>query len=102
MYVDVELLTDVHTDALLLPKRTLIYDKDQVFVYRLKEERRVERVLVEPLLSDRDNVEPGGDRLAAGDQVVSAGQAGLKDGALVRLPGDPEPAKSGAVAEDAA
>lgn len=92
MYVEVELVTAVHDDALLVPKRALVYDNDQAFVFRLKEERRVERLRVTPLLEDADSVEPAGG-LSAGDQLVVAGQSGLKDGGLVRLPGDPEPKK---------
>jgi membrane fusion protein (multidrug efflux system) len=90
MYVEVELVTAVHPDALLLPKRTIVYDNDQLFVFRLGDERRVERIKVEPVLEDVENIEPAGG-LAEGDQIVVAGQASLKDGALVRLPGDPDP-----------
>jgi len=87
MYVNVDLVVATHDDAVLVPKRALVYDNDQVFVYRLGDERRVERVFVEPLLTDKHNVEPV-DGLTEGDQVVIAGQAGLKNGALVSLPGD--------------
>jgi len=91
MYVEVSIVADVHRDALLVPKRSLVYDRDQMFVYRLKEdERRVERIPLVPILADKESVEPAGG-LDEGDQIVIAGQAGLKDGALVRLPGDPIP-----------
>jgi membrane fusion protein (multidrug efflux system) len=90
MYVQVELVTDTHEDAVLLPKRAVVYDNDQMFVFRLGDERRVERLEVEARLETPDTIEPDGG-LAAGDQVVVAGQSGLKDGALVRLPGDPVP-----------
>jgi membrane fusion protein (multidrug efflux system) len=91
MYVEVELVTAVHDAALLVPKRALVYDNDQVFVFRMKrdEERRVERLRVTALLENADFIEPEGV-LEAGDQVVVAGQSGLKDNGLVRLPGDPE------------
>jgi membrane fusion protein, multidrug efflux system len=90
MYVEVEIVTAVHDDAVLVPKRALVYDNDQAFAFRLRDgERRVERVRVAALLEDADHVEPSGG-LSAGDQLVVAGQAGLKDGGLVRLPGDPE------------
>jgi membrane fusion protein, multidrug efflux system len=91
MYVEVVLVTDTHSEALLVPKRSLVYDKDQTFVYKLGEERRVSRVPVQARLSDKEFVEPEGG-LMEGDQIVIAGQAGLKDGSLVRLPGDPDPA----------
>ena len=90
MYVEVELVTAVHEDALLLPKRAVVYDNDQLFVFRLGDDRRVERIKVEPVLEDTANIEPASG-LAAGDLIVVAGQASLKDGALVRLPGDPDP-----------
>jgi len=85
MYVDVELVMATRDDAVLVPKRALVYDNDQMFVYRLTNEKRVERVYVEPRLTDKFYVEPRAG-LEAGDEVVVAGQAGLKDGALVSLP----------------
>lgn len=84
MYVDVELVTAIHEDTLLVPKRALVYDNDQIFLYRLKPGNRVERLLIRPEMEDREWVKPAGG-LAEGDRVVVAGQAGLKDGALVRL-----------------
>ncbi len=86
MYVDVELVTAVHADALLVPKRALVYDNDQVLVYKRVGTDRVERTLIRPVLEDKDFVEVVSG-LAEGDEVVIAGQAGLKDGALVRLAG---------------
>lgn len=94
MFVDVTLVTDTKTDALLVPKRALVYDNDQIFIYRLAAggadaDSRVERLLVRPRLEDKDNIEPavveGAQALREGDRIVVAGQAGLKDGAKVRL-----------------
>jgi membrane fusion protein (multidrug efflux system) len=87
MYVDVDLITATHAEALLVPKRAIIYDNDQMFVYRLKGTDRVERVFLDPLLADKFHIEPT-NGFDVGDQVVIAGQAGLKEGALVRLPGN--------------
>jgi membrane fusion protein (multidrug efflux system) len=90
MYVDVDLVLERRTDALLVPKRALVHDDDQMYVYRLGEEHRVSRVFFAPRLSDKHHVEPDGG-LAAGDRIVVAGQAGLKDGALVSVAGEPAP-----------
>lgn len=90
MYVDAQLVIATHPNALLIPKRAIVYGGDQMFVYLLKPERKVKRVLVEPLLSDRDNVEPKGG-FKDGEEIVIAGQTGLRDDALVELPGDPDP-----------
>jgi len=90
MYVDVEIITTKRADALLITKRALLYDGELSYVFRLLPERKVERVLVEPKISDKFNIEPvRGFR--EGDQIVIAGQTGLKDGAKVRLPEDPNP-----------
>lgn len=96
LYVDVALVTAVHEEALLVPKRALVYDQDRTFVYRLLQgdedadseagsERTVERIAVEAMLEDKEHVEPIGSVLEPGDRVVIAGQAGLKDGAAVRV-----------------
>jgi membrane fusion protein (multidrug efflux system) len=115
MYVSVELITAVHEDAILVPKRALVYDDEQIYVFRAVElppqEKPpaedeagesdeaedgsaptaeagpvlgVERLLLDVLLEDRENVEPV-DGIAPGDRIVVAGQAGLKDGAKIRL-----------------
>jgi membrane fusion protein (multidrug efflux system) len=89
MYVDVDLVVATHSNAILVPKRALVYDNDQMFVFRLDSERRVERIFIEPSLTDKFHIEPLAG-LSHGDQIVVAGQAGLKDGALVSLPEDEE------------
>jgi membrane fusion protein (multidrug efflux system) len=99
MYVDVDLVMAENEDAVLVPKQALVYDNDQMFVYRLQEERRVEKVFIEPLLADKFFIEPV-EELESGDQVVLAGQAGLKDGALVSLPGDEEEEESSEESEE--
>jgi membrane fusion protein (multidrug efflux system) len=91
LYVDVELITATNDAALLVPKRALIYDNDQIFLYRLVSGRRVERLGVVPKLASKDFIEPLGG-LAEGDSVVIAGQAALKDGARVELVSERAPA----------
>jgi len=90
MYVDVELVTSLHEDALLLPKRALIYDNDQIFAFRLRKDEEdatktvAERLLVRPVLEDKRFVEVPEELFQLGDVVVIAGQAGLKEGTRVR------------------
>lgn len=88
LYVEVELVTEVHDRALLVPKRAVIYDSNQAFLYRLTGDARAERLRIEPLLEDREFLEPApGSGLAVGDEIVVAGQAGLKSGVRVRRAG---------------
>lgn len=103
MYVDVELVTAVRDDALLVPKRALVYDQDQVYVFRVGDGMKVERVFLQPLLEDKQSIEPAGG-VASGDRIVVAGQAGLKDGIEVRPVGEgasAAPAAPEAAAKDA-
>ena len=91
MYVEVELVTDTREDALLVPKRAVVYDQNQAFLYRLKDDMTAERLRIEVYLEDRENILPAsGNDLAVDDRIVVAGQAGLKDGANVRLAGAAE------------
>jgi membrane fusion protein (multidrug efflux system) len=89
LYVDVDLVTAVHPEALLLPKRALVFDDEQTYAFRMNDEGRAERVRVQTVLSDKRWVEPGGG-FAAGDRIVVAGQTGLKPGALLEA-ADTEP-----------
>ena len=93
MYVEVELVTDTREDALLVPKRAVIYDQNQPFLYRVKEDLTAERLRIAVQLEDSENILPATEgssgELKAGDRIVIAGQAGLKDGAKVRLAGEP-------------
>ena len=89
LYVDVDLIMATHSDAVLIPKRAVVYDSEQMFVYRLGDDQRVQRVYIEPLLADKNHIEPR-EGLGIGDRIVVAGQAGLKDAARVRLPGQEE------------
>ncbi len=108
MYVEVELVTDTREDALLVPKRAVVYDQNQAFLYRLKDDSTAERLRVQVLLEDRENVMPlagtpsAESGLAAGDRIVVAGQAGLKDGAKVRLAGQRAESKADDTADDTA
>ena len=100
MYVSVELITAVNDEAVLVPKKALIYDAEQIFVFRLAEEDRVERLLIEARLEDRDNIEPAGI-VETGDRIVLAGQAGLKAGSLVREVGTRTAQETGETEETA-
>ena len=100
LFVDVGLVLDVHEHALLIPKKALVYDDAEMYVFSLKSDARVTRKRVDPLLTDRFFVEPNGG-FEAGERIVIAGQAGLKEDALVSIAGqettkpqEPEPVKA--------
>ncbi len=94
MYVEVELVTEVHEEALRVPKRAVVYDQGQAFLFRLTDKNTVERLRLEVALEDESWIEPEPAvtatasevvPLEVGDRVVVAGQAGLKSGSRVRV-----------------
>ncbi len=89
MYVEVELVTAVHEEALLVPKQAVVWDDDQAYIFRLGEDDVVERLRLQVGLEDSDHIEPlaGSSDLAADQLIVVAGQAGLKTGTKVRRVG---------------
>lgn len=88
VWVDVELVLDSKDDALLIPKRAIVYDNDETFVWKIKQDdkgvSRATRMTVVPRNTDKQNIEPvsGFD---LGDQIVVAGQAGLKEETAIRV-----------------
>lgn len=83
LYVDVEVVTAVRPDAILVPKRALVYDEDRMSVFRVKN-GRAERVPVIPAMTDERWVMPASG-IAVGDTLVTAGQAGLKNDARIEI-----------------
>ncbi len=87
LFVDVELVAEIHPDALLIPKKALVYDNDQVFAFKIGADHRAHRVELKPVLETSEWIEPA-EGFEEGETVVVAGQTGLKDGTLIRLPGE--------------
>ncbi len=87
MYAEVDLVVAALKDVLLAPRRALVHDRDQVFVFRVADRGDgpvAERLLVRVLVEREDVVHLDGD-VEDGTRLIVAGQAGLKDGASVRL-----------------
>ncbi|PRP92660.1 Multidrug resistance protein MdtA precursor [Enhygromyxa salina] len=81
MYAEVTLTTEVHEDVPIVPKPALIHEEEQTFVF-VAEGDRAKKTLIETGLADDDFVEVTGG-LEPGARIIVAGQAGLKDGALI-------------------
>ncbi len=82
MYAEVTLTTERREDALLLPKSALVRRDEEVFAFIIKENRAVERALTTGLENaDYVQVVAG---LEIADEIIMAGQAALKDGALIQ------------------
>ena len=97
-FVTVQVPTETRPNALVVPKRAILLERDQNIVYRVQEGAAV-RTPVVVGLSAHDLVEITGG-LSIGDVVVTVGQESLRDGAAVRAAGEPLPetAAAGAAA----
>lgn len=106
MLVRLQIVTDRHPDALVVPKRAVRREADQSFVL-VAADGVARRVDVREDFAGDDDVEVvplEAGTLAAGDRVVSVGARDLVDGSPVRVEGEPgsdELAAEGASPEDA-
>ena len=101
MWVDVELVLNTKQDAILIPKKSIVYDNDQTYAFKLfydgtNNVKSVKRQLVLPLNADKVHIEPT-DGFLVGDKIVVAGQSGLKENSLIRELGDPLPGETNSV-----
>lgn len=87
MWVDVELILETKEDAILIPKRSIVYDNDQTYAFKVATDtnnvRRAVRHLVVPDNIDNLHIEPK-EGFTVGDQIVVAGQNGLKENSPIR------------------
>ena len=88
-FVTVQVPTETRPNALVVPKRAVLLERDQRIVYRVEEGVAV-RTPVAVGLSAQDLVEITSG-LVAGAVVVTVGQESLRDGAPVRAAGEPLP-----------
>ena len=89
MFAQVQIITERHEQALLIPKKALILETDEDDVFVLADDK-AERRRVELGFAEGDRVEVL-NGLSDGDQVITVGQEGLKDGAAVRQVGQQTP-----------
>ena len=86
MFVKVRILTDTLKNALLVPKKAVVYQEDRryIFIYQPKDEVAKRYELKSGYQNDTyfQCLNPD---LKAGEDIIVAGQNGLKDGAKVRL-----------------
>jgi membrane fusion protein (multidrug efflux system) len=82
LFARVDLGIAVREGVLLVPEKAILLRSDGAIVFRRREGNRVERVVVETG-EHRGALVEIARGLAPGDQVVTRGQAGLVDDALV-------------------
>lgn len=86
MFATVRIITEVHEQALIIPKKALVLETDQDDVFAVRD-GQAKRLRVELGYADGDRVEVLSG-LADDDRVITVGHEGLKDGAVVRVVGE--------------
>lgn len=99
MYIRARIIVDTRPDAVLVPKRAIIYEDDRAVLYTVVE-GKAKRVTVGLGYADRDRVEARSG-VQAGDAVIVFGHRGLQDGAPVRTLPAPKAAPASAPASEA-
>jgi multidrug efflux system membrane fusion protein len=92
MYANVSILAQEKKNILVVPLAAVTEQNNQPTVYVVKSDHTVEQRPVTTGLADSDRIEILAG-LKAGEQVVTAGQANLVDGAKVKLNNAPTQAK---------
>ena len=85
MFATVRIITAKRPQTLIVPKKALVLETDEDDVFLIAE-GKVRRIAIELGFVEGDKVEVVSG-LKEGDQVVTVGHEGLKDGAAVRLAG---------------
>ena len=93
MFTTVRIITERRPQTLIVPKKALILETDEDDVFLIAE-GKVQRVTVELGFVEGDQIEIVSG-LKEGDQVVTIGHEGLKEGAAVRLAGAALPLAAG-------
>ena len=83
MYAGFSILTDTRRDVVLVPKRALVYDRDQSYAW-VARDSTVERRLLQRGYEDEERVEARAG-LKEGERLVVVGQSGLKPDSRVRV-----------------
>jgi membrane fusion protein, multidrug efflux system len=82
LFVGVRVITDTRENAVLIPKRALVYEGGERYIFTVANNRAVKRKLVAGF-EDPLNIEAVSG-INVGEEVIVLGQSGLKDGAPVR------------------
>lgn len=88
LFVSVRVITDTRPNAILIPKRAVVYEGGERYVFTIVNDRAMKKKLTAGF-EDPQNVEASSG-FEVGTQVIVLGQAGLKDGSLVRSVNAPE------------
>jgi len=97
IFVNVQIITDTHEKAVLVPKEAIVYDGGDRYVY-VVEDSTASKIKLDAGFEDIEFIEAMAD-IAAGTHVIVVGQNGLKDQAKVKIVNLPETELEASTAE---
>jgi len=83
MFVNAFIVTDVHKDAVLIPKTALVYENEAMSVFVVKDSL-AHKITLDVGFEDHEKIESL-EGIEEGDKVIVVGQAGLKDQTKVKI-----------------
>ncbi|MGD9489359.1 MAG: efflux RND transporter periplasmic adaptor subunit [Calditrichaceae bacterium] len=83
MFVNVHIIIDTHDDVVLIPKTAVVYEKEYMNVYVVRDSL-AHKIRLKPGFQDNEKIESLQD-VKEGDKVIVVGQAGMKDKTKVRI-----------------
>lgn len=84
MFVNVHLMTDTKENAVLVPKKAVIYDDNRQFVYVVRNDTLALKMPLQPGYTDRDNIEALSG-VGLGDTIIVVGHNAMKDSTRVKI-----------------
>ncbi len=84
LLVRLRLVLDSHEDAILVPKRGVIYDEDRMLVFAIRDGKAVQ-IELQPGFENPTHIEHLGTEINEDDVIVTIGQDRLDDGEAVEV-----------------
>jgi|GEM_PF-158500 len=83
MFVNTHIITDIHTNTVLIPKTAVIYENENVHEFVVRD-GKAEKVTLDAGYQDYEKIESRSG-INPGEKIIVVGQAGLKNGAKVKI-----------------
>ena len=83
MFVNAFIVTDVHENAILIPKTAIVYENEAMSVFVVRDSI-AHKITLDVGFQDHEKIESIND-IHEGDKVIVVGQAGLKDQTKVKI-----------------
>jgi len=84
MFVKVRILTDTKPNAVLVPKKAVVYVEDKKFIF-IYEKNKAKKIALKSGYQNKDFIETLNPSLKENTKIVIAGQSSLKDGTKVKV-----------------